>query len=84
MLTIDYGSVILGRRRRASAWHGVADSLALDDLAEKWGVDGPGLLAKGARYTYAQNAAIVDAVERWWLSEPSPSAHGRDRDASAG
>lgn len=43
----------------------IADSLD-DGLAEKWGVDGPGLVASAQGWTLAQRIAVCDAVERFW------------------
>lgn len=43
----------------------IKDSL-IDGYAEKWEVDGPALVEKLRGLTYAENAALVDAVERWW------------------
>lgn len=45
----------------------VEDSLE-DDYAEKWGCDGPALAQKLAALTPAEEFAIVDAVERFWLA----------------
>ena len=59
-----------------TAWHAwsvpllaasVEDS-APDGYAQKWGVDLPALVAKLAGLSYAQNCALVDAIERWWAS----------------
>lgn len=46
-------------------WAEVEDSLRAG-LAEKWGVDGPKLVKKLRGLSYAQNAALLDAVKRWW------------------
>lgn len=43
----------------------IEDSL-IDGYAEKWEVDGPALVEKLRGLTYPENAALVDAVERWW------------------
>jgi hypothetical protein len=45
---------------------GVRDSIQLDHLDQKWGVDGPELLAKLDALDYAGCCAVLDAVERWW------------------
>lgn len=45
---------------------GVADSIALDGLDAKWGVDGPALVEKLRRLDAAQTFALADAVERYW------------------
>ena len=47
---------------------GVRDSIALDGLADKWGVDGPALLSRLEALDYAGCLAVLDAVERWWAS----------------
>lgn len=50
----------------------IEDSLS-DGYAAKWEVDGPGLVAKLRGLSYIQQAAIVDAVERWWnTDDPRP------------
>ncbi len=46
--------------------HEIADAIALDRLNEKWQVDGPALVEKLKTLSYAENVALVDAVERWW------------------
>jgi hypothetical protein len=45
---------------------GVRDSIGLDHLDDKWGVDGPALLARLEALDYAGCCAALDAVERWW------------------
>lgn len=52
-------------------WQGVEDSITLDGLAEKWGVDGDALLAKLRDLTYVEEVALVEAVERWWIDNAS-------------
>lgn len=47
-------------------WAGVADSIELDGLDKKWKVNGPELVGKLRVISFAENAALVDAVERWW------------------
>lgn len=57
--------------RSIGALHiGVRDSIELDGLATKRGVDGPALVAKLEGLSYAGCVAVVDAVERWWASRP--------------
>lgn len=48
--------------------HNIADSISLDGLDQKWNVDGPALLQKLEAFSPIINAAIVDAVERFWAS----------------
>ena len=56
-------------------WATVADAVQLDGLDRKWGVDGEALVAKLRGYSYPQQLAIVDAVERWWaLADKSDRA----------
>lgn len=43
----------------------VEDALP-DGLAERHGIDGPALVAKLRGLTYAQEIALVDAVEQYW------------------
>lgn len=43
----------------------IADSLD-DELAEKWQVDGPALVAKIEGWNLLQRLAVSDAVERFW------------------
>lgn len=48
-------------------WAQVEDSLE-DGLAEKWGVTGLTLVLKIKGWSFAQNMACIDAVERAWRS----------------
>jgi hypothetical protein len=43
----------------------IEDSLS-DGLDKKWKVGGKELVKKLRALTYAENAALVDAAERWW------------------
>ena len=45
----------------------IADAVRYDRSDEKWECDGEALIAKMAQFTYAENLAIVDAAERFWL-----------------
>jgi hypothetical protein len=45
----------------------VEDALP-DGLAERHGINGPALVAKLRGLTYAQEIALVDAVEQYWRS----------------
>lgn len=49
-------------------WANIEDALE-DGYAEKWKVDGPGLVARLRALTPGQSMAVVDAVERWWNLE---------------
>jgi len=56
-------------------WAQVADAIRLDGLDRKWGVDGEALVARLRNYSYWQQLAITDAVERWWaLADKSDRA----------
>lgn len=44
----------------------IQDAVRLDALDEKWGVDGPSLIAKLQALDIASIYALVDAVERYW------------------
>lgn len=62
-------------------WAEISDALD-DGLAEKWGVDGPALVARLRLLTPFQALAVEDAVERWWRStrdEPDLSHEERHR-----
>lgn len=53
----------------------IADAIACDHLAEKWGVDGAALVEKLRGFSPDQHTAIVDAAERaWTLPDPTPIA----------
>lgn len=47
-------------------WAGVQDSIEMDGLDKKWEVNGAALINRLKNLTFAENAALVDAVERWW------------------
>jgi hypothetical protein len=48
--------------------HGIADSLHLDKLDAKHGVNGEALLAKLRKLGYAERVAICDVAERYWAA----------------
>lgn len=54
----------------------IEDSLA-DGLAEKWGVDGPALVARAVAWPLALRLAICDAVERFWAAYAVESTAAR-------
>lgn len=54
---------------------GLEDAISGDQLDEKWGIDGEQLLAKLRALEPVQHLAIVDAIERFWVSDKS-----RDRE----
>lgn len=59
-------------------WANVADGVRLEALDQKWGVDGPALIAKLQGLTYGQTLALVDAVERFWR-DPNPMGDALQR-----
>ena len=46
--------------------HGISDSISLDHLDEKWGVDGAALLNKLQEMAYPQLMVICEQSERFW------------------
>jgi len=52
---------------------GWADSL-LDGIAEKWGVDGAGVLDRLRSLTFAQEVAVIEAAQAWWRSQSDARA----------
>ncbi|WP_194724058.1 hypothetical protein [Noviherbaspirillum malthae] len=52
-----------------AVWHGISDSIGLDQLDEKWEVDGPALLKKLQALSYVEQVALVEAVEQWWADK---------------
>ena len=46
----------------------LADAIAYEDLATKWGVDGDTLLDTVRGWTAGQRLAVVDAAERYWAA----------------
>lgn len=46
--------------------HEIADAIAMDNLDQKWGVDGSGVINKMQQLSPGQKLALVDAVEIWW------------------
>ena len=47
-------------------WASVEDSIALEGLDKKWGVDGQKLVGKIKNMNILQQMALVDAAERFW------------------
>lgn len=47
---------------------GIADSIQLDGLAEKWEVDGPAFVKRLRALAYPQLVALVDVAERYWAA----------------
>lgn len=50
----------------------VEDALP-DGLAERYGIDGPALVARLRALTYAQEVALVDAAEQYWRTVAAES-----------
>jgi hypothetical protein len=55
----------------------VEDAIRLNQLDEKWKVDGPALLAKLRQLDYIHSCALADAAERWW-HRVGQGEHGLD------
>jgi len=60
----------------ALLWAEIEDAIKLDNLAEKWNVDGQALVEKLKGLTAIQSLAIVDAAERFWASDVQDIADG--------
>lgn len=55
---------------RRSWWINVEDHISLNDADKKWGVSDPAVLvAKLRALSPGASAAVLDAVERWWLRD---------------
>lgn len=52
---------------------GVADAIALDGLADKWGVDGQALVDKLEAMGWCERMAVIDTAERFWAAGDWPS-----------
>ncbi len=46
-------------------WHGVADAVRLDGLDAKWQVDGPALIRRLKRLSFAAEVALIDRAEQY-------------------
>lgn len=44
----------------------IADAIQLDNLSEKWEVDGPALIEKLNGLAQIELFALVDGIEMWW------------------
>ena len=58
--------VILDAGTAQYLWAEVEDSVKLNNLAEKWGVDGPALVEKLRDLNALQTMALVDGAEKVW------------------
>lgn len=56
----------------AAAWVLLGDTLIQPD----WAASGRALVAKLRALTYAQEVALVDAVEQWWRSVAQDTTEG--------
>lgn len=63
----DHASLYVG-----ALAHGVHDHIHLNDADKKWEVDGGALLQKLGTYSFCQLTAIVDAAERFWVTDNLP------------
>lgn len=72
MLIVDAlnGTVFYDAGSTTLLWASIEDSIRLDGLDAKWGVDGPALVKKIRSLTPAQTLAVVDAAERFWAAVP--------------
>lgn len=52
----------------AAVWQEIEDTILLDAIDAKWGVEGPALVKKLKRLDYAGQVAVVDVVERYWTA----------------
>jgi len=59
-------------------WIGVQDSIEMDELDEKWGVDGKTLIEKLSALDDLTSMAVVDAVERFWNDEQNQTKNFRE------
>jgi hypothetical protein len=63
---------------------GIADSMSLDNLGEKWGVNADQLLAKLKNLDAASSFALVDALERFWESCGRGGSSAQERHSQIG
>ena len=70
MLVLDSLNGVLHETPESAAtmlWASVSDSIELDGLDRKWGVDGAALITKLRALSVAGALALIDAAERWWV-----------------
>ena len=67
ILDVLNGTIFIDTFSPAYIIQEIADAVRYDKTDEKWECDGEALIAKMAKFTYAENLAIVDAAERFWL-----------------
>lgn len=61
---------------RGALAQGVGDAIALDGLAEKWGVDGEALVEKLRGLSLAQEIRLIEDLEAWWSQQGNTDAGG--------
>lgn len=44
----------------------VEDAIEMDQLDQKWGVSGAGIMGKLKALTYTERMAMVDSIQLWW------------------
>lgn len=67
ILDVLNGTIFIDTFSPAFIIQEIADAVRYDKSDEKWECDGEALISKMTKFTYAENLAIVDACERWWL-----------------
>ena len=67
ILDVLNGTIFIDAFSPAFIAQEIADAVRYDKSDEKWECDGEALIAKMAKFSYAENLAIVDAAERFWL-----------------
>ena len=67
ILDVLNGTIFIDAFSPAFIAQEIADAVRYDKSDQQWQCDGEALIAKMAKFTYAENLAIVDAAERFWL-----------------
>lgn len=62
--------VLMDATSASMLWAEVEDGIRMDDLDQKWGVDGPALVEKLRSLDRLTCLALVDAAERFWAASP--------------
>ena len=66
LIVDSLNGTVLDANTAQSLWFSIEDSINLDGMAEKWGLDGPALVEKLKELNAFQAMAIADAAERFW------------------
>ena len=66
LIVDSLNGTVLDANTAQSLWFSIEDSINLDGLADKWGVDGASLVEKLKELNAFQAMAIADAAERFW------------------